>query len=385
MIAAQPAAKLDKIHRMPDEPLDDCVERGVEVVMAEGYDREQAVAMAYSMCEGSKAAGEEKASPTSISSRRRRCGCCDPVTKAAKVYEWPEEVKWYRLAIEGLEDDYERLRPKAAEDEPTADEDIREGEKQTPAMAIRSIVEDGLQQVQKRLVQALESGEIAPVPQKADGRRDALRKILADLAGVKGKMLDDLLAAFEQAARGGGSVGASRVNEILAGVGAGRISTPDLSAKLVEALNKRATLIARSVIDETVRAFDSGLGQTFSIEKEVDRLRSAYGYSKDRATVIARTESANAYHEGQIDAWKESGVVREKHFLKAAGACEFCEAVDRKFGRGAEALPIDAPMVRAGQVIKGTGGGSFKVGLSSKGIVHPNCRCDFIPVLEDFG
>jgi HK97 family phage portal protein len=499
-IAEESTAKRDKIHRMPDEPFDDCVERGIEVVMAEGYDREQAVAMAYSMCEGSKAAGEEKAiadvdlepteemaalaerglklreeygrggtevgvarardiknrsnlSPETVGRmanffgrhrvdldapaadpghedypsagviawllwggdpadpdgagaawaerkmdeleraeekgeaepEEKACGCCDPVTKAAKVYEWPEEVKWYRLAIEGLEDDYERLRPKAAEDEPTADEDIREGEKRTPAMAIRSIVEDGLQQVQKRLVQALESGEIAPVPQKADGRRDALRKILADLAGVKGKMLDDLLAAFEQAARGGGSVGASRVNEILAGVGAGRISTPDLSAKLVEALNKRATLIARSVIDETVRAFDSGLGQTFSIEKEVDRLRSAYGYSKDRATVIARTESANAYHEGQIDAWKESGVVREKHFLKAAGACEFCEAVDRKFGRGAEALPIDAPMVRAGQVIKGTGGGSFKVGLSSKGIVHPNCRCDFIPVLEDFG
>ena len=499
-IAEEPAAKRDKIHRMPDEPFDDCVERGIEVVMAEGYDREQAVAMAYSMCEGSKAAGEDKAiadvdlepteemaalaerglrlreeygrggtevgvarardiknrsnlSPETVGRmanffgrhrvdldapaadpghedypsagviawllwggdpadpdgagaawaerkmdeleraeekgeaepEEKACGCCDPVTKAAKVYEWPEEVKWYRLAIEGLEDDYERLRPKAAEDEPTADEDIREGEKRTPAMAIRAIVEDGLQQVQKRLMQALESGEIAPVPQKADGRRDALRKILADLAGVKGKMLDDLLAAFEQAARGGGSVGASRVNEILAGVGAGRISTPDLSAKLVEALNKRATLIARSVIDETVRAFDSGLGQTFSIEKEVDRLRSAYGYSKDRATVIARTESANAYHEGQIDAWKESGVVREKHFLKAAGACEFCEAVDRKFGRGAEALPIDAPMVRAGQVIKGTGGGSFKVGLSSKGIVHPNCRCDFIPVLEDFG
>jgi HK97 family phage portal protein len=499
-IAEEPAAKRDKIHRMPDEPFDDCVERGIEVVMAEGYDREQAVAMAYSMCEGSKAAGEDKAiadvdlepteemaalaerglklreeygrggtevgvarardiknranlSPETVGRmanffgrhrvdldapaadpghedypsagviawllwggdpadpdgagaawaerkmdeleraeekgeaehEEKACGCCDPVTKAAKVYEWPEEVKWYRLAIEGLEDDYERLRPKATEDEPTADEDIREGEKRTPAMAIRSIVEDGLQQVQKRLVRALESGEIAPVPQKADGRRDALRKILADLAGVKGKMLDDLLAAFEQAARGGGSVGASRVNEILAGVGAGRISTPDLSAKLVEALNKRATLIARSVIDETVRAFDSGLGQTFSIEKEVDRLRSAYGYSKDRATVIARTESANAYHEGQIDAWKESGVVREKHFLKAAGACEFCEAVDRKFGHGAEALPIDAPMVRAGQVIKGTGGGSFKVGLSSKGIVHPNCRCDFIPVLEDFG
>jgi len=139
------------------------------------------------------------------------------------------------------------------------------------------------------------------------------------------------------------------------------------------------------VVDETVQAFDSGLGQTFSIDKEIERLRSGYGYSRSRAEVIARTESANAYHEGQIDAWKQSEAVEEKHFLKAAGACEFCDAVARQYGPGAKALPIDAPMVKAGQTIRGTGGGTFKVGLSSPGIVHPNCRCDFVPVLKDFG
>ena len=491
----------DKIHRMPGEPFDDCVERGIEVVLAEGYDRDQAVAMAYAMCEGSKRADDEKAiedvdlqptdqmaalaerglklreeygrggtevgvarardiknranlSPETVGrmanffgrhrvdleapaadpdhedypsagviawllwggdpsdpdgagaawaerkmdeleraeekadepAEEKACGCgCETVTKAAKVYEWPEETKWYRLSIEGLEDDYDRLRPKAAEDEPTADDDIRDGERKTPAMAIRSIVEDGLQQVQTRLVRALESGEVSSTPKKANGREKAIRKILEDLAGVSGKMLEDLVAAFESAARGGQSVGTARINEILAATGAGRLSVPAISDALAKALQKRAALIVQSVVDETVRAFDSGLGQTFSIEKEIERLRSGYGYSRDRAEVIARTESANAYHEGQIDAWKQSEAVEEKHFLKAAGACEFCDAVAKQYGPGAKALPIDAPMVKAGQTIKGTGGGTFKVGRSSQGIVHPNCRCDFVPVLKDFG
>jgi len=499
--AADDAAKREKIHRMPGEPFDDCVERGIEVVLAEGYDRDQAVAMAYAMCEGSKRAGDEKAiedvdlqpteqmaalaerglklreeygrggteigvarardiknranlSPETVGrmanffgrhrvdleapaadpghedypsagviawllwggdpsdpdgagaawadrkmdeleraeekadepTEEKACGCgCETVTKAAKVYEWPEETKWYRLSIEGLEDDYDRLRPKAAEDEPTADDDIRDGERKTPAMAIRSIVEDGLQKVQTRLVRALESGEISSTPQKANGREKAIRKILEDLAGVSGKMLEDLVAAFESAAIGGQSVGISRINEILAATGAGRISVPAVSDALAKALQKRAALIVQGVVDETVRAFDSGLGQTFSIEKEIERLRSGYGYSRDRAEVIARTESANAYHEGQIDAWKQSEAVEEKHFLKAAGACEFCDAVAKQYGPGAKALPIDAPMVKAGQTIKGTGGGTFKVGRSSQGIVHPNCRCDFVPVLKDFG
>jgi len=484
-IAAEDAAKRDKVHRMPDEPFDDCVERGIEVLTAEGYDRDQAVGMAYSMCEETKAIADVDLKPTeemaalaerglklreeygrggtevgvarardiknradlspetvgrmaNFFSRHRvdldapaadpdhedypsagviawllwggdpanpdaagagwadrkmdeleaaeekGCDCCSTVQKAAKVYEWPEEVKWYRLAIEGLEDDFERMYQKADGEEPTAEDDIREGEKRTPAMAIRAIIEDGLQQVQKRLVEALQSGEVSPVPQKASGREKAIRKILEDLTGLKGPMLENLVAALTGAAGGGASVGTTRINEILSAAGAARISTPRLSAALEKAIAKQAASIVEAVITETVQRFDSGLGQTFSIDEEIRRLRTGYGYSRDRATVIARTESANAYHEGQIDAWKESGAVKEKHFLIAPGACEFCKTIAKRYGPGQKAIPIDAPMVKAGETIQGVGGGSFKVGRSSLGIVHPNCRCDVRPVIEEF-
>ena len=99
--------------------------------------------------------------------------------------------------------------------------------------------------------------------------------------------------------------------------------------------------------------------------------------------MIARTESARAYHEGQVDAWEQSGTVKRKHFLIAPGACQYCKAVEKRYGEGKKSLPIGEPMVKAGETIRGTAGGVMKVGMSSQATVHPNCRCDFIAVLED--
>ena len=301
----------------------------------------------------------------------------------AKVYEWPDETKWFRLSVEGLAADFDRLKPKAATDEPDADDDIRSEERKTPAMAIAAIVQEALEEVQSRLVKALEGGEIKPTTTKDAGKDAAIRKILADLSGLQGAMLENLLEAIKAAAAGGGSAGTARVNEILSSTGAGKVSAPALSSALMTALEKRATLITRSVIQGTVERFADGLGADFSIAKEVERLRSAYGFAKDRAETIARTESANAYHEGQIDSWKEVGNVKEKQFLKAPGACPFCVAVDKKYGPSGKALKIDDPMVQGGQTIRAADGTTLTPKFDSQGIVHPNCRCDFVPVLED--
>ena len=308
---------------------------------------------------------------------------CKCKNHAAKVYEWPEATKFQRLEIEGLAADFERLMPKAATDEPDADDDIRSDEKRTPAMAIAAIVQGGLEKVRGRIIRALESGEIKPTPQKAAGGDVAMEAILADLVGTKGKMLDDLVAAIKSAAASGGSVGAARVNEILGQAGRSQISTPQLSEALEKAIAERAGLIVESVIDATVDRTIGSIEGDFSIGKEIERLRTGYGFSADRAETIARTESANAYHEGQIDTWKEAGVVKEKQFLKAPGACEFCNAVEKSFGAGGKALGVDSPMVRGGMTIRGTDGGTYTPKFDSQGIVHPNCRCDFMPVLED--
>jgi len=301
--------------------------------------------------------------------------------QAEKVYEWPKSVRKYRLDIEGLPSDFARV--KAEQGEPSADEDIREDEKKTPAMEISSTVSGGLAEVQKTLIAAIESGEIASVPGKAAGgsRATEIRKILKTLSGLEGKILDDLVASISKAAAGGGSAGMARVNELLSGAGSGRVGSPAVSEALAKAVQKRAGLIAKAVVQDTVKRFVGSLDLTFSIQGEVARLQSLGDLSPSRAETIARTESANAYHEGQIDAWKESGAVREKHFLKAPGACPFCDAVEKRYGERAKALAVDAPMVRGGETITANGK-TLTPKFDSPGIVHPNCRCDFIPVIE---
>ena len=250
-------------------------------------------------------------------------------------------------------------------------------------MAIASTVSGGLAEVQKTLIAAIESGEIASIPGKASGssRAAEIRKILKTLSGLEGKILDDLVASISKAAAGGGSAGIARVNELLSGAGSGRVGSPAVSEALAKAIQKRAGLIAKAVVQDTVKRFVGSLDLTFSIQGEVARLQSLGDLSPSRAETIARTESANAYHEGQIDAWKESGAVREKHFLKAPGACPFCVAVEKRYGEKAKALPVDAPMVRGGETITANGK-TLTPKFDSPGIVHPNCRCDFIPVIE---
>lgn len=310
-------------------------------------------------------------------------------TKSAtgpEVYEWPESTKWMRLEVEGLDDDFARLRPKAVdgEEEPTADEDIRTDEKKTPAMQIATATEGALKAVRERLEKALQQEEIRSVTGKARGRKEAVRRILKSLEGVKGVLLEELVAALTTASAGGGSAGIARVNEILRASGR-QVVTPQLSDALAKAIQTQASTLVAGIVDESVERFASGLGQTFSVDKEIERLQSSYGFDRQRAEVVARTESARAYHEGQIDAWKESGTVTEKHFLKAANACQFCDAVEAQFGEGRKSIGIGDPMLRSGSTIKGSKGGTLKIGRTSQGTVHPNCRCDIVPVLEDFG
>ena len=132
------------------------------------------------------------------------------------------------------------------------------------------------------------------------------------------------------------------------------------------------------MVEDTVRNFSESVEEDFSLSAEIEKIQNSRDVSRARAETIARTESARAYHEGQVDTWKQTKVVKGKRFLKAPGACEFCEAVNKTHGPKGTSVPIDEPMISKGQTIVGTEGGQMVVGMSSDGIVHPNCRCDIV-------
>jgi len=75
---------------------------------------------------------------------------------------------------------------------------------------------------------------------------------------------------------------------------------------------------------------------------------------------LVRTETADAATHAEVEAYKQSGFVKEKEWLTDADPCPFCAAMS---GQRAK-LDDDFP---------GDGYGPPK---------HPNCTCDIIPILE---
>jgi len=100
----------------------------------------------------------------------------------------------------------------------------------------------------------------------------------------------------------------------------------------------------------------------WSNDELADQLADNYAFSDDRAETVARTETAYADVGGNLEAYKASGVVSDKQWLTAADCCDDCEELD------GEVVGLD-------EDFPGDGGDGPPL--------HPNCRCDVLPVLTD--
>jgi SPP1 gp7 family putative phage head morphogenesis protein len=123
--------------------------------------------------------------------------------------------------------------------------------------------------------------------------------------------------------------------------------------KLSGVLNDTTLIAVKNIIKE-------GLTDGSTIQEIADRINASPEFSPVRSTMIARTETANSYINGEIVAWKQSGVVDRKQWISSPGACDICKALngkqvglDEKFGEGwFNSLP------------------------------HPSCRCDNLAILS---
>lgn len=119
-----------------------------------------------------------------------------------------------------------------------------------------------------------------------------------------------------------------------------------------------------SIVETTRKALRSLVANAISTgasnQDLAKQIREAAAFSKERAMVIARTETASADVQGNLIGWRESGVVAGKQWLTdPEQCCDECiaydgtiVAIDDDFGDG------DPPL-------------------------HPNCRCTVLPVLTE--
>ncbi|TDR82198.1 phage portal protein [Paludibacterium purpuratum] len=121
---------------------------------------------------------------------------------------------------------------------------------------------------------------------------------------------------------------------------------------------------ARWVIDDTTRdrmnaVVAQAMEEGWSNDELSDAINDDYAFSDARADMIARTETANADIAGNLALYKSSGMVSNKQWLTAPDCCDECQDLN-----GA-VVDIDDDFEGGGPPL------------------HPQCRCDVLPVLDD--
>lgn len=92
------------------------------------------------------------------------------------------------------------------------------------------------------------------------------------------------------------------------------------------------------------------------------QLSDVFGFSDERAEMIARTETAFAETAGTLEGYKASGVVEGKEWSADGEACEDC-------------LPLDGVVVGLDEDFPDDGGDGPPL--------HPNCMCSVAPVVSE--
>lgn len=147
------------------------------------------------------------------------------------------------------------------------------------------------------------------------------------------------------------------------------------------------TLKAAKTFTETVRTkvaeiIADGASKGQSYDKISKNIRSWFSeFSKYDAQRIVRTELARSIGFAQVEAYKQSGVVYGKRWFTALDerVCPYCRAMQGKI------VDLNDNYFNLGDEFKGEAKSSIKFDYLAVEAppLHPQCRCDALPVTED--
>lgn len=123
---------------------------------------------------------------------------------------------------------------------------------------------------------------------------------------------------------------------------------------------KRIEDITNSTRDMLKTSVEQAIRDGLSTQELADLLADDRAFSDDRANTIARTELAFANVNGTVDGYRESGVVKGLEWLVSPDdTCDDCMEMVGKEGSLENGFDGDFPPL------------------------HPNCRCDVVPVMDE--
>lgn len=275
--------------------------------------------------------------------------------------DWHPTVKAVRKAIEDV-----------SKEEVEADS-AREGEKVAPAVKIARDVNKALDEAKRAVLSDLGAStekalddEMTEAQASKVSRKAIMAKLQKQLDEIFSRDLPPILAS-------GANFGMERV-------GLDVESAFDISSPLVQAQASQTSELLSQVLTDTTNkelaaAMDRAIEQGMSVRRMAEEINSGHTFSTSRAVMIARSESARAFTDGQEAAWRESDVVQGKKILLATNACPFCRSVEKMVNK--KTNPLGEPLLPDGTTVNAIdGSGTMTISNLSdaSGIpIHPNC------------
>jgi HK97 family phage portal protein len=137
------------------------------------------------------------------------------------------------------------------------------------------------------------------------------------------------------------------------------------NVRAAEWAKKAAALLVKDITATTKRVVEriisAGVKEGQSAAQITDALMKSSVFSRERARLIARTETQRAYNQGNISGYEQSGVVEGKEWTGGVNCCDVCTentlqgTIDLRatFASGDNYPPA-----------------------------HPNCRCRLVPIVK---
>lgn len=185
---------------------------------------------------------------------------------------------------------------------------------------------------------------------------------------LRGLLTEQALAEYEaQGFEGTFDVGAESIGK-----------TVNLAAKRLSKSYNATTLKLLK------RTLNEGLSNGDSLDQLTKRVDTVFEFSDlKRAKAVAHTESFYIANKGNIEAYRQSGVVKTQRWYTAEDerVCEFCNPMNGKI------IDVGSKYFKKGDVITGTDGGTLALNYRSMDVppLHTNCRCFVRPEVIDIG
>jgi HK97 family phage portal protein len=164
----------------------------------------------------------------------------------------------------------------------------------------------------------------------------------------------------------------------------------DLAQPTVQAFLHEYTMeFAKGVVGVT----ETGMRGLVAIAQEegwsVPHLRNEImglfdAYDRDRAEMIARTETIRSSNAGTQEAWRMAGISRKRWYASIDGRqCPWCEQMHNDYGPGTDGISMTQTFVNEGTMLEA---GEKTMTVTYTDVyyppLHPRCRCTILAVVE---